>query len=218
MLCQTNSIPETPFFDLWPPHAKPDSQDSRNNLFVIGRMLMTNTTSATRSVIREAGEWAPVPPLHAGPEMAALRTFLFDCVWTGDISPNGMGPGSPRMSAMGKARFSPILDGAWIACDCEQDQFIADRKVITWKAHFVVGWDPRGNSYKLLYADNNGSSTLMQGRIDDASFICETAGDDAVQLRLTWTFLGNNEVEWRNECSIDGGPWFLIENYRCTPE
>jgi len=179
---------------------------------------MTKTTSTSHSATRPAGEWTPMPPLRAGPEMVALRTFLFDCTWTGTVSPNGMGPGSPEMSAVGKATFHPILDGAWITCDCEQDQFVDERKVITWKAHFVVGWYPRGEAYKLLYADNNGSSTLMVGRIDDGSFICETMGDDPVQLRLTWTSLGANEVEWRNECSIAGGPWFLIEEYLCTPK
>jgi hypothetical protein len=51
--------------------------------------------------------WQPKPPLRAGPEMAAT----------------------------GKGVFTPILDGAWLVGDFEQDQFLDGKVVITWKAH-----------------------------------------------------------------------------------
>lgn len=164
----------------------------------------------------QAEQWQPPAPLQAGVEMAALHPFLFDCVWTGSVAANGMGPGSPEMDAIGKATFVPMLDGLWFACDCEQDQFIEGRKVITWKAHFVIGWDPRAQTYKMTYVDSNGSASLMQGHIADDAFICETLGSDPVQLRLTWERLGPGEVTWRNEGSFNGSPWFLIEEYICT--
>jgi hypothetical protein len=28
--------------------------------------------------------------------------------------------------------------------------------------------------------------------------------------------LAPGRVKWRNDCSIPGGPWFLVEEYVCT--
>ena len=124
-----------------------------------------------------------------GPEMAALKPFHSNCVWSGSVAANGMGPGSPEMAATGKGTFTPILDGAWLVGDFEQDQFLDGKVVITWKAHYVVGWDPRAQEYKVTYVDNNGSATLMHGRIEGERFIVETLPGAAVQLRLTWTLM-----------------------------
>ena len=99
----------------------------------------------------------------------------------------------------------------------EQDQFLDGQKVITWKAHFVIGWDPRAQAYRLAYADNSGSASLMQGHIEGDRFVCETQGTDPVQLRLIWACLTDGTVSWRNECSINRAPWTLIEEYICTP-
>jgi hypothetical protein len=178
---------------------------------------MTETTPVLQAAEGPATGWQPQPPLQAGAEMAALRPFLFDCVWTGSVAPNGMGPGSPEMTAIGEAIFTPILDGLWLACDCEQDQFLDGREVITWKAHFAIGWDPRAQVYKLVYADNNGSASLLQGQIEGDRFVCETVGDGPVQLRQVWARQDQGQVSWRNECSIQGGPWFLVEEYICMP-
>jgi hypothetical protein len=47
-------------------------------------------------------------------------------------------------------------------------------------------------------------------------FIVETLPGAAVQLRLTWTLVGSDQVQWRNECAVNGTPWFLVEEYLCT--
>ena len=161
--------------------------------------------------------WLPPPPLKPGPEMEALKPFQFDCVWTGTVEAGGMGPDSPVMEANGRGTFTPILDGVWLAGDFEQDQFLHGEKVITWKAHYVVGWDPRAQVYKITYVDSNGSASLMQGRIEGNRFIVQTPDSDPVQLRLTWERMEQGRVKWLNECSINDNPWFLIEQYICTP-
>lgn len=177
---------------------------------------MTAETVRSQTIDEQTSHWQPPAPLTAGAEMAALRPFLFDCIWTGSVEAGGMGPGSPAMVAEGRAAFVPILDGLWLACDCAQEQYVDGKHVITWKAHFVVGWDPRAQAYKMTYVDSNGSASLMQGRIEGTRFICETMGNDAVQLRLIWERQEQGQVNWRNECSI-GGDWFLIEQYICLP-
>jgi hypothetical protein len=150
--------------------------------------------------------------------MAALRPFQFDCEWTGTVKAGGMGPGSPEMTGVGTATFRPIMDGAWLVGEFEQDQFVDGKLVITWKAHYVVGWDPRVGEYRITYVDNNGSAALMRGWIEGAArFVIETLGEATVQSRMAWERLDDGQVAWRNDCSIDGGPWFLVEEYVCTP-
>ncbi|MEZ4622494.1 MAG: DUF1579 family protein [Caldilineaceae bacterium] len=173
--------------------------------------LLLEAPSPTKVV-----QWQPTPALCAGPEMAALTPFHSNCVWQGTVAANGMGPGSPAMTAVGKGTFAPLMDGAWLAGDFEQDQFLDGKVIITWKAHYVVGWDPRAQEYKITYVDNNGSATLMRGHLAENAFIVETLPDAPIQLRLTWTLAGPGQVHWRNECAVNGGSWFLVEEYLCT--
>lgn len=177
---------------------------------------MSISTPVAQMPVAPAIPWQPPIPLRSGPEMAALKPFHANCVWTGTVHAGGMGPGSPFMTANGKAIFTPIMDGAWLVGDFEQEQLIEGKAVITWKAHYVVGWNPQEHEYKVTYVDNNGSATVMHGRLEAKSFIVETIGTPAIQLRLIWTLLKPGQVEWRNECSINGSPWFLVEEYLCT--
>ena len=171
---------------------------------------------ATATLAAPTTNWQPALSLRAGPEMAALTPFHSDCVWSGSVAAGGMGPSSPEMAATGKGTFTPLMDGAWLAGDFEQDQFLDGKVVITWKAHYVVGWDPRTQEYKVTYVDNNGSAALMHGRIEGERFIVETLPGAAIQLRLTWTLVGPEQVHWRNECAVNGGPWFMVEEYLCN--
>jgi hypothetical protein len=148
--------------------------------------------------------------------MEALRRFHFDCEWTGTVEAGGMGPGSPEMRAVGKATYRAILDGGWLVGEFEQDQFVADARVITWKAHFVIGWDPRARQYCATYVDNNGSAAVLRRRIEDTRFIIEMA-DAGIANRMEWKLLEAGRVKWRNDCRIGDAPWFLIEEYICTP-
>jgi hypothetical protein len=161
--------------------------------------------------------WQPPVPVGAGPEMDALRPFHFDCQWTGTVQAGGMGPGSPAMVGVGTATYRPIMDGAWLVGDFAQDQFVDGVRVIAWRAHFVVGWDPRAGEYRATYVDNNGSAALLRGGIEGERFILETLGDAPVRVRLTWTLQAPGRLTWRNDCSIAGGPWVLVEEYVCTP-
>lgn len=167
----------------------------------------------------EATAWVPPVGLRGGPEMETLKGFHFSCEWTGKVSAGGMGPGSPEMEAAGRAVFVPIMDGAWLVGDFEQEQFLDGKAIIVWKAHYVAGWDPRAGEYRITYADNNGSATLMHGWIegDGRRFIAEPLGDAPVTIRLTWELPGDGTAKWANECSANGSPWFLVEEYICTP-
>ena len=172
---------------------------------------------STSEVLNATAAWQPPVPVAASREMDALRRFHFDCTWTGKVVAGGMGPGSPEMVATGKACYQPLMGGAWLAADFEQDQFVDGKLVLTWQAHFVIGWDARQSEYRATYVDNNGSAALLRGRIEDMRFVAEVMGDGPVRNRMEWQLLPNGSVHWRNECSIQGAPWQLVEEYDCTP-
>ncbi len=156
----------------------------------------------------------PVPP---GDEMATLRRFHRDTTWTGTIAAGGMGPGTPEMSARGSGRHELIQGGRWIVGTYEQDQFLLDgTHVLTWQLHWVAGWSPADGEYRATVADVYGHAEVLRGRIDGDRLTFESVGNPVVRIRLTWDLAGP-DVVWRNEVSVGGGPWSLVEEYRCTP-
>ncbi len=100
---------------------------------------------------------ASLMPVQPGPETEALRRFLVDCTWAGDVEAGGMGPGSPAMTAIGRATVEWISDGIWAVSDLEQQQFVGGKEVLTWKAHLIAGWDFSAREYRASVADSNGN-------------------------------------------------------------
>jgi len=157
-------------------------------------------------------------PIDVGPEMTALARFLFDATWTGTIAANGMGPGTPEMTARGSGRHRAIQGGRWIVGDYEQDQFTLDGEfVLTWELHWVAGWDPVAGEYRSTLADNYGHAAVMRGRVEGSSLIFETLADGPIRLRLVWDLTDAGDSRWRNEASVEGGPWRLVEEYHLEP-
>ena len=166
----------------------------------------------------EARTAAWVPPVATpGAETAALARFHWDCEWTGTIEPNMMGPGSPEMSAVGRATFAWTDDGLWLRGEFVQDQFTDDRLVLTWRAHYLVGWDPQARDYVAFLADNCGHAGFMRGAIAGDRLVMETPGDGPVRFRVTWELSDPGAPSWRDEVSVSGGPWQLVERYVLTP-
>jgi len=129
-----------------------------------------------------------------------------------------MGPGTPAQLARGKAVHHWIQDGRWVVGDYEQDQLLEDGTfVLEWQLHWVCGWDPTASEYKATIADNYGRAGLLHGRIEGDRMVFESAGDKAPFLKLTWELVSDGNILWRNELSIDGDSWMLVEDYVITP-
>jgi len=159
-----------------------------------------------------------VPPLATpGPETAALARFHWDCSWTGTVEPDMMGPGSPRMSATGRATFRWTDDGLWLRGEFVQDQFAGDNLILTWKAHYLAGWDPQARDYVAFMADNCGHAGLMRGRIDRDRLVLRSPDGGPTTFRATWDLSDPDAPTWTDEVSVNGGPWQLIERYVLTP-
>ncbi|MDD7939620.1 DUF1579 family protein [Actinomycetospora lutea] len=157
-------------------------------------------------------------PVAPGPEMAALRRFHRDTTWTGTIAEGGMGPGTPEMTAAGRGTHEVIQDGRWVVGTYVQDQYLHDgTHVLTWQLHWVAGWDPVLGEYRATVADCYGHAEVMRGRIDGDRLVFESTGDPPVRLRLVWDISDPDVLRWRNEVSVSGGPWSLVEEYRCVP-
>jgi len=157
-------------------------------------------------------------PRTPGPEMAALNRFYTDVTWTGTIEPNGMGSGSPAMTAQGEGVNTRIHDGLWIVGDYRQDQFLTDGTfLLTWRLHWVTGWDAHAGEYRATLNENYGHADVMRGRISGDRLIYETIGERPSRLRLTWDFSDSAAPAWTNEIGLDDGRWLLIESYRMRP-
>src|SRR3954454_12826813 len=144
---------------------------------------MADTTLTTDNSSLVEVNWTPPPTLRPGPEMEALKMFHFECKWTGTVKAGGMGPNSPEMKAEGKGLFRPIMDGLWLVGDFEQVQLVHEVPVITWKAHYIVGWNSQEQEYKITLVDSNAAVGLMSGRIEGNRFIAETGAHSPVKLQ-----------------------------------
>jgi hypothetical protein len=149
--------------------------------------------------------------------MEALRQFLFDCKWTGTVEEGGMGPNSPRMTAKGQGTIRPIMGGLWLVGDFEQEQFVHGERLIRWQAHYIAGWNGPANEYRIALVEYNGITALMSGRIEGNSFITENSAGSPLRLQMVWERLAEGKIKWTNRSSINDGPWFLIEEYVCSP-
>lgn len=151
-----------------------------------------------------------------GPEMAALAPFYREWTWTGTIEAGGMGPGSPFMTGTGRASCRLAPGGLWYVCDFEQDQHLADGTfVLTWRLHWVAGWDGRASEYRASSVDNQGPNLgLYRGRIEGDRLIYESLQEGLPRIRLTWILNDATRCAWRNEFTLDGETWVLIEEYQ----
>jgi Protein of unknown function (DUF1579) len=157
-------------------------------------------------------------PAQPGPPMQALARFHPDISWTGSIQEGGMGPGTPAMTALGAGTHQAIQGGRWIVGTYVQDQYLPDGTfVLTWQLHWVAGWDPASEEYRATVADNYGHADILRGWIDGDRLTFETLAERPVRLRLTWDISDPSDMLWRNETSVGGGPWSLVEEYHCHP-
>lgn len=81
----------------------------------------------------------------------------------------------------------------------------------------MAGWDPSCGEYRAVLADNYGHADVMRGRIEDDRLTFETIGEAPARLRLTWDLSNPAAMKWRNEMSVGGAPWTLVEEYDCVP-
>jgi len=157
-------------------------------------------------------------PITPGPEMAALARFHTDVNWSGTIVEGGMGPGTPEMSATGRGTHESLQGGRWIMGTYEQDQFLPNGTfVLKWQLHWVAGWDSASGEYRATMADNYGRADVMRGWIEGDRLTFESMGESPVRIRLVWDRSDPAGMTWRNEMSVGGGPWSLIEEYGLTP-
>ena len=53
----------------------------------------------------------------------------------------------------------------------------------------------------------------MSGRLDGDILTFETMTDGPVRQRMTWNLTDPAVMRWRNEISVNGSPFSLVEEY-----
>jgi hypothetical protein len=157
-------------------------------------------------------------PFTPGPELEALARFHRDVEWTGTVKAT---PTTPEMLARGSGRFRREIGGLWILGEFRQDQFHEGRKVAEWSCIYLAGWDAGRSTYVAFAADSNGRSVPFLGAIDGERFTITSEGAPIggapVRLRMIWDAADPRIMTWRNEMSVAGGPWTLVEDYEMRP-
>jgi hypothetical protein len=104
----------------------------------------------------------------------------------------------------------------WIVGDYWQDQFLADGSfVLRWQLHWVAGWDQQAGEYRATVADNYGHAEILRGWIEGDLLTFQSVGNPPVRIRLFWHLVDDSVMTWRNEVSVHGGPFTLVERYEC---
>jgi hypothetical protein len=89
--------------------------------------------------------------------------------------------------------------------------------VLTWLAHYLIGWDPQAQGFVAFQADNCGHAVCMCGRFEGERLMLETTDPGPARFRLTWDLAHPEGPHWTDEVSVDGGPWRVVEEYGLTP-
>ena len=74
--------------------------------------------------------------------------------------------------------------------------------------------DRSAGEYRASSADNNGPNLAAYcGRIDGDRLVYESLQEGLPRIRLTWILKDDTHATWRNEFTLDGRTWSLIEEY-----
>ncbi|MCK8519648.1 hypothetical protein [Methanoculleus sp. 7T] len=122
------------------------------------------------------------------------------------------------MDVVGRVTCERVIGGLWFSCTLEQDQFAGGEKVLTWKSHWVAGWDFAAQEYRAAGFDSNGVSAVFLGEIEGDRLVMESVGPEPMKLRFVWDASDPGRITWRNEISPGEGVWNLIEEFVFTPE
>ena len=87
--------------------------------------------------------------------------------------------------------------------------------MLRWHLHWVAGWDPQAKEYRATIADNYGHTEILSGWIDGDLLTFQTIGRKPIRIRLVWHLVDDTTMTWRNEASVNGGPFQLVERYVC---
>lgn len=101
--------------------------------------------------------------------------------------------------------------------DHEQDLCLTDGTFLRHsQLHWVAGWAPEAHEYRASAADSDGHLNFLSGTIGGKLLTFETIGRPRVRSRLFWHVADAETMTWRNEVSVDGGPFQLLERYVWT--
>jgi hypothetical protein len=90
---------------------------------------------------------------------------------------------------------------------------------VTWRLHWVTGWDGWVGEYRASSADNQGPNLgLYRGRLEGERLVYESLQEGLPRIRLTWILADPDHCTWRNEYTVDGSIWTLIEEYAMVAE
>jgi hypothetical protein len=183
---------------------------------------MTKTIVVLACVLSVGGAFAeekaaappamPAPP-KPGPEHEKLKPFAKSMTWTGKMPAGAMGPGTPEIATKGKSSCKWVANNMWAACDLE-DTSGKGKDAITWKAHWMLGYDLAAKEYRAMMADMMGTATTYKGTVDGDKLVLESIGEVDMmgkpgKVRITMDNSDKKTVKFQSEHQFKGEGWVV---------
>lgn len=165
---------------------------------------------------------SPAMPVPSRDVDKLAAVFGIEATWAGTMRPGALGPGSPELPTTGTLSGRGIADGFWYLCDIKSTAG-AGEQALTWKGHFVAGWDASTEAFRAVLVDNLGMLVTLTGELGQDSFVATSVEalplmGQMTRARFTWDFTDPHAIAFTNEHQIDGGPWQLWEEELITPK
>jgi hypothetical protein len=179
-------------------------------------------TAAKPSTEKPAEGTPPAGPPKPGPETKALEPFFKTMSWTGKAEPGAFGPGSPATETRGGQKCHWVLDNFWVTCEIT-DTAGSGKTAMTFKGHGFAGWDLNHRSYRMLFVDNMGGSSVMEGKLEGKKLVFETPTEvpmmgTPMKFRLTFDHTDPKRMTMTDERAVKGGEFKKFEEvvYKTT--
>ena len=84
------------------------------------------------------------------------------------------------------------------------------KDAMTWKGHYVMGWDFKEKAYRAVGGDSMGTAGTMTGKVDGTKLVLtsdkpEEMMGQKVHNRLLWDWTDAKNVKFTMEKSMDNG-------------
>jgi hypothetical protein len=80
----------------------------------------------------------------------------------------------------------------------------------------VADCEPTAKEYRATIADSYGHADVLRGWTDGDLLTFQSMDQALVRIRLLWHLADAERMTWRNEMSVGGTPFTLVERYECT--
>lgn len=171
------------------------------------RMLLAPVALVTAATVAQA----QMPERKPGAEEARIAYYAGQWTFEGETMDSPMGPGG---KIKGTETCEWFTGGFQLVC---RTDVTGPRGAA--KGQAVMAYDPSAATYTYYGISSMGDNFFVRGTVSGKVWSWNmdmTAGDQAMQMRVTVTEQTPTAYQYKMEMSVDGGPWTTVEHGTST--